>query len=98
RRLPCARCLERRWQAVRSVALREALELGSGTRAAGPSPYITPFAAEALAGVVAAGLDGGGPETGAFPAVHLVDLQTLAVRHYPLVPDPECPVCSTPEP
>jgi ribosomal protein S12 methylthiotransferase accessory factor len=98
RQLPCARCLERRWQAVRSVALREALELGSGTRAAGPSPYITPFAAEALAGVVAARLDGGGPETGAFPAVHLVDLQTLAVRHYPLVPDPECPVCSTPEP
>ncbi|MYW35444.1 bacteriocin biosynthesis protein SagD, partial [Streptomyces sp. SID2119] len=26
RQLPCARCLERRWQAVRSVALREALE------------------------------------------------------------------------
>lgn len=35
---PCAHCLERRWQAVRSVALREALELGSGTRAAGESP------------------------------------------------------------
>ncbi|MFD5986235.1 TOMM precursor leader peptide-binding protein [Streptomyces cyaneofuscatus] len=98
RQLPCARCLERRWQAVRSVALREALELGDGTRAAGPSPYVTPFAAEALAGLIAARLDGGGPETGAFPSVHLVDLQTLAVRHYPLVPDPECPVCATPEP
>ncbi|WP_405508970.1 TOMM precursor leader peptide-binding protein [Streptomyces cyaneofuscatus] len=98
RRPPCARCLERRWQAVRSVALREALELGDGTRAAGPFPYVTPFAAEALAGLIAARLDGGGPEAGAFPAVHLVDLQTLAVRHYPLVPDPECPVCSTPEP
>ncbi|MEV4877659.1 TOMM precursor leader peptide-binding protein [Streptomyces cyaneofuscatus] len=98
RQLPCARCLERRWQAVRSVALREALELGDGTRAAGPSPYVTPFAAETLAGLIAARLDGGGPETGAFPAVHLVDLQTLAVRHYPLVPDPECPVCGTPEP
>lgn len=98
RQLPCARCLERRWQAVRSVALREALELGDGTRAAGPSPYVTPFAAEALAGLIAARLDGGGPETGAFPSVHLVDLQTLAVHHYPLVPDPECPVCSTPEP
>ncbi|MER6191472.1 TOMM precursor leader peptide-binding protein [Streptomyces cyaneofuscatus] len=98
RQLPCARCLERRWQAVRPVALREALELGDGTRAAGPSPYVTPFAAEALAGLIAARLDGGGPETGAFPSVHLVDLQTLAVRHYPLVPDPECPVCATPEP
>ncbi|MEU2998543.1 TOMM precursor leader peptide-binding protein [Streptomyces sp. NPDC006995] len=97
-RRPCARCLERRWQAVRSVSLREALELGSGTRAAGPSPYVTPFAAEAVAGVIAARLAGGGPDTGAFPAIHLVDLQTLAVRHYPLVPDPECPGCGQREP
>ncbi|MFC8824760.1 TOMM precursor leader peptide-binding protein [Streptomyces sp. NPDC057137] len=90
---PCARCLARRWQGVRSVALREALELGSGTRAAGESPYITPFTADALAGIVAARLAGQGPSTGSFPAVHLVDLQTLQVRHYPLVPDPECPRC-----
>lgn len=89
---PCARCLARRWQGVRSVALREALELGSGTRAAGESPYITPFTADALAGIVAARLAGQGPRTGSFPAVHLVDLETLQVRHYPLVPDPECPV------
>ncbi|MCX4676636.1 TOMM precursor leader peptide-binding protein [Streptomyces sp. NBC_01433] len=95
---PCARCLERRWQGVRSVALREALELGSGTRAAGESPYVTPFGAEALAGVIAARLSGAGPRTGAFPYVHLVDLRTLAVRGYPLVPDPECPVCGRPEP
>ncbi|MFD9422148.1 MULTISPECIES: TOMM precursor leader peptide-binding protein [unclassified Streptomyces] len=95
---PCARCLDRRWQGVRSVALREALELGSGTRAAGESPYVTPFGAEALAGVIAARLSGTGPRTGAFPYVHLVDLQTLAVRGYPLVPDPECPVCGRPEP
>ncbi|MFI8813523.1 MULTISPECIES: TOMM precursor leader peptide-binding protein [unclassified Streptomyces] len=95
---PCARCLDRRWQGVRSVALREALELGSGTRAAGESPYVTPFGAEALAGVIAARLSGSGPRTGAFPYVHLVDLQTLAVRGYPLVPDPECPVCGRPEP
>ncbi|MFD7989977.1 hypothetical protein ACFV4M_42305, partial [Kitasatospora indigofera] len=32
---PCARCLARRWQAVRSGPLREALELGGGTRGAG---------------------------------------------------------------
>ncbi|WP_443076204.1 TOMM precursor leader peptide-binding protein [Streptomyces sp. NBC_01716] len=90
---PCVRCLARRWQGVRSVALREALELGSGTRAAGESPYITPFSADALAGIVAARLAGQGPSTGSFPAVHLVDLQTLRIRHYPLVPDPECPRC-----
>ncbi|MFF3122766.1 TOMM precursor leader peptide-binding protein [Streptomyces sp. NPDC057908] len=94
----CAHCLERRWQAVRSVALREALELGSGTSTAGEYPYLTPFSAHVLAGVVAARLGGGGPESGAFPAVHLVDLQTLMVRHYPLVPDPECPRCAVVEP
>nr|WP_229701072.1 TOMM precursor leader peptide-binding protein [Streptomyces camponoticapitis] len=93
RHRPCVRCLARRWQAVRSVALREALELGSGTRAAGESPYITPFTADALAGIVAARLAGQGPSTGSFPAVHLVDLETLRTRHYPLVPDPECPHC-----
>lgn len=94
----CAHCLERRWQAVRSVALREALELGSGTRAAGESPYVTPFTAHVLAGLVAARTAGAGPDTGAFPAVHLVDLETLTVRHYPLVPDPECPRCGRAEP
>ncbi|MFF8611658.1 TOMM precursor leader peptide-binding protein [Streptomyces sp. NPDC015350] len=94
----CPHCLERRWQAARSVALREALELGSGTRAAGESPHLTPFAAHALAGVLAARLDGAGPDTGALPAVHLVDLETLLVRHYPLVPDPECPRCGVTEP
>ncbi|WP_078843725.1 TOMM precursor leader peptide-binding protein [Streptomyces albus] len=94
---PCARCLDRRWQAVRSVALREALELGSGTRAAGAWPYLTPFTADALAALTAARLGGAGPRGGAFPAVHLVDLRTLSVRHYPLVPDPECPRCGRAE-
>ncbi|WP_327714415.1 TOMM precursor leader peptide-binding protein [Streptomyces sp. NBC_00490] len=94
---PCARCLARRWQAVRSIALREALELGSGTRASGESPYVTPFTASALAGLIAARLEGTGPRTGTFPAIHLVDLATLMVRHYPLVPDPECPRCGRSE-
>lgn len=94
---PCARCLARRWQAVRSIALREALELGSGTRAAGESPYVTPFTASALAALIAARLEGTGPRTGTFPAIHLVDLATLMVRHYPLVPDPECPRCGRSE-
>ncbi|MFE7094416.1 TOMM precursor leader peptide-binding protein [Streptomyces erythrochromogenes] len=96
----CARCLERRWQAVRSVALRDALELGGGTRAAGDWPYAHPFAAGALAALVtAAGQprpDGAAPG-GVFPDVRLLDLRTGRVRRYPLVPDPECPVCATPE-
>ncbi|WP_078900688.1 TOMM precursor leader peptide-binding protein [Streptomyces sp. SBT349] len=91
---PCARCLERRWQSVRSPALRDALELGSGTRAAGPTPYLTPFAADAVAAVTAAAL----AAPGGRPAVHLVDLASLAVRRYPLLPDPECPRCGHAEP
>ncbi|MFG2710960.1 TOMM precursor leader peptide-binding protein [Streptomyces goshikiensis] len=93
----CARCLERRWQAVRSVALRDALELGGGTLAAGAWPYAHPFAAEALAALItAAGAPGGASPGGVFPQVRLLDLRTGSVRRCPLVPDPECPVCATP--
>ncbi|MCX5380598.1 TOMM precursor leader peptide-binding protein [Streptomyces sp. NBC_00091] len=91
----CARCLERRWQAVRSVALRDALELGGGTRATGEWPYAHPFAADALAALVVSAAGGGAG--GVFPGVWVLDLRSGAVRGYPLVPDPECPVCGTPE-
>ncbi|MFF2850672.1 TOMM precursor leader peptide-binding protein [Streptomyces sp. NPDC058001] len=95
----CAHCLARRWQAVRSVALRDALELGGPTRAAGEWPYATPFVADTLAALVTGLRDQGdqlpGGE-GPFPLVRLVDLRTLTVRSYPLVPDPECPRCATP--
>ncbi|MEU6298317.1 TOMM precursor leader peptide-binding protein [Streptomyces erythrochromogenes] len=96
----CARCLERRWQAVRSVALRDALELGGGTRSAGEWPYAHPFAAAALATLVTAAGEprpGDAAPGGVFPDVLLLDLRTGLVRRYPLVPDPECPVCAAPE-
>ncbi|MFE5772908.1 TOMM precursor leader peptide-binding protein [Streptomyces sp. NPDC056485] len=89
----CGRCLERRWQAVRSVALRDALELGGGTRAAGGWPHAHAFAADALAALVAGAAAAPDPH-GPFPAVRSLDLVGGAVRHYPLVPDPECPVCA----
>ncbi|MEU3725925.1 TOMM precursor leader peptide-binding protein [Streptomyces sp. NPDC031705] len=91
----CARCLERRWQAVRSVALRDALELGGRTRAAGGSPYAHAFAADAVAALVVSA--GSGETSGVFPRVWVLDLRSGTVRGYPLVPDPECPVCGTPE-
>ncbi|MFJ6568523.1 TOMM precursor leader peptide-binding protein [Streptomyces sp. NPDC091292] len=95
----CAHCLARRWQAVRSVALRDALELGGPTRAAGEWPYATPFVADALAALIT-GLrdqkDHRRGEEGPFPLIRLVDLRTLTARAYPLVPDPECPRCATP--
>ncbi|MCH0538181.1 TOMM precursor leader peptide-binding protein [Streptomyces sp. MUM 203J] len=87
-RRACGLCLDRRWQAVRSVPLREALESGGATRAAGEYPYVTPFAVEALAALIAA------PRREAsFPQVRLLDLETLQTRAFPLVPDPECPAC-----
>ncbi|MEU9234361.1 TOMM precursor leader peptide-binding protein [Streptomyces subrutilus] len=95
----CARCLERRWQAVRSVALRDALELGGGTRAAGEWPYAHAYAAGALAALITAAQEpgpGAPVPGGGFPEVRALDLRTGTVRRYPLVPDPECPVCGTP--
>ncbi|MEU7569145.1 TOMM precursor leader peptide-binding protein [Streptomyces fradiae] len=95
----CAVCLRRRWQGVRSVALREGLELRGGTREAGPWPYGVPFAAQAVAALVAR--VAAAPRTGGagpFPDVWLVDLEHLTVRHHPLVPEPDCPGCGVPEP
>lgn len=97
-RAGCGTCLRRRWQAVRSVALREGLELRGGTREAGPWPYRVPFAAQAVAALIAR-LAAAPPDTGRpFPDVWLVDLEHLTVRHHPLVPEPDCPDCGTPRP
>ncbi|MGW7223597.1 TOMM precursor leader peptide-binding protein, partial [Streptomyces sp. NPDC054826] len=49
----CGTCLRRRWQSVRSVGLREGLELRGGTREAGPWPHLVPFAAQAVAALIA---------------------------------------------
>ncbi|MFI8306195.1 TOMM precursor leader peptide-binding protein [Streptomyces sp. NPDC085927] len=97
-RAGCAVCLRRRWQGVRSVGLREGLELRGGTREAGPWPYLVPFAAQAVATLIAR-LAAAGPAGDApFPDVWLMDLEELTVRHHPLVPEPDCPRCGTPEP
>ena len=50
----CPRCLARRWQAVRSVSLRDALEIGGETRTAGEWPFATAFAMDAVAALVTA--------------------------------------------
>ncbi|WP_069462481.1 TOMM precursor leader peptide-binding protein, partial [Actinacidiphila rubida] len=120
----CRRCLVRRWQAVRTRGLREALELGGGGRTAGRPPWAVPFVTDALTALVAArrttrnpsqGSDAGGagagpghptpggagtghgrrPAGGAavFPYAYLVDLETLAVTPFTVVPDAECPRC-----
>ncbi|MFC9328564.1 TOMM precursor leader peptide-binding protein [Kitasatospora sp. NPDC057015] len=92
---PCPLCLARRWQAVRSGPLREALELGGETRGAGNPPWALPFVADAIAALVAARRERppAGRSGGRFPAVDLLDLETLRVSGFPLVPDAECPRC-----
>ncbi|MFD7639767.1 TOMM precursor leader peptide-binding protein [Kitasatospora sp. NPDC059795] len=90
---PCPRCLARRWQAVRSGQLRDALELGSGTRAAGRPPFAVPFLTDALAALLAARAERGPRELDGLPVVHLLDLETLRVSGFPLLTDAECPRC-----
>ncbi|MCL2731498.1 MAG: TOMM precursor leader peptide-binding protein [Actinomycetia bacterium] len=94
----CSRCLVRRWQAVRTRGLREALELGSGGRTAGRPPWAVPFVADALAALIAArrAPEAGRTATAAFPYAYLVDLETLAVTPFTVVPDAECPSCGDP--
>ncbi|MGW5354121.1 TOMM precursor leader peptide-binding protein [Streptomyces sp. NPDC004031] len=90
----CGRCLVRRWQGVRARALREALETGAGTRAAGAGPVETAFGIDAVAALVAAHRerpDGG--RGGRHPYAFLVDAETLCVTRFAFVPDAECPDC-----
>src|SRR5690606_9333532 len=95
----CGTCLRRRWQSVRSVGLREGLELRGGTREAGPWPHLVPFAAQAVAALIASRAGAPARDAGRpFPDVWLVDVQRLTVRHHPLVPEPDCPECAGPEP
>jgi ribosomal protein S12 methylthiotransferase accessory factor len=88
---PCPTCLARRWQAVRPGWLRDAIELGRATTAAGdPPPWDLPAAADTLA-ALAAELRGRPP---ANPApLLLLDLDTLRVTRTALLADASCPAC-----
>ncbi|MFG2364730.1 TOMM precursor leader peptide-binding protein [Streptomyces mirabilis] len=89
----CGQCLARRWQAVRPKEVRDALERGGETHALGRSPYLTPFSLDAMASIVARAVDSA--DTGGCPPVQLLDMETLNVFSFPLMPDPECPACGT---
>lgn len=90
---PCARCLERRWLALRPVEERRAVEDGSEFSMAGRDPALTPFVLEQMAQIVAAETAAG--RTGQVVAVHTGDLTTA--RHQ-LIADSECERCATPVP
>ncbi|MFI9639328.1 TOMM precursor leader peptide-binding protein [Micromonospora sp. NPDC051925] len=87
----CACCLARRWQAVRPPEMRDALELGGETTAAGDWPYTTPFVADALRALAAA-VDAAHCDADP-PVVHDLDVETLRVSRVPLIADGDCPRC-----
>ncbi|MFG3585849.1 TOMM precursor leader peptide-binding protein [Streptomyces sp. NPDC047990] len=89
----CPRCLARRWQSVRAGHLRDAVERGEETRATGTPPWRADFVVDALSALVAAAARQ--PRPGRHPWVWLLDLETLRVARFPLVPDGECPSCGT---
>jgi len=91
---PCPRCLARRWQAVRSTGLRDALELGGEARSTGEPPWAVPFLADTLAALIAAHRERQeGQADHGFPPVYLIDWERLLVESHPLVPDSDCQDC-----
>lgn len=111
----CGRCLGMRWQRLRSRSERDALETGSGMRAAGEWPQLHGHVLDAAGALYEAVMGGtsapagcpdapGQPPAGpvppgpspadrALPQVSRLDLETLAVRTFPLFAEPLCPDC-----
>lgn len=96
----CGRCLGMRWQRLRTRTERDALETGAGMRAAGAWPQLPDHVLDAAAALCDAALGGSAVPPGALPAdralpqVSRLDLETLAVRTYPLLAEPLCPDCA----
>lgn len=94
---PCARCLERRWTALRPVEERRALEDGADATEVGDDPALSEFVLQHAARIVAA-------ETARPPAAdtlgRIVELSTtdLTVTRHDLLADSECERCAAPEP
>ncbi|MFR0355079.1 TOMM precursor leader peptide-binding protein [Streptomyces sediminimaris] len=94
----CGACLAMRRQRLRTRSEREALETGTETTGAGRWPALPDHAVDAAwqlhrlidsgaARHTAAGADA------TLPRVTELDLDTLRVRTFPLVPEPMCPHC-----
>jgi ribosomal protein S12 methylthiotransferase accessory factor len=95
---PCARCLARNWQALQPEEVREALERGGPTSAAGRTPYLTPFVADALATLIsAATVTANLPGKDDRDQVFHLNLETCAASGVSLAPDPDCPACGRPD-
>ncbi|MGV9788161.1 TOMM precursor leader peptide-binding protein [Streptomyces sp. NPDC003435] len=94
----CGTCLAMRRQRLRTRTEREALETGTETTAAGAWPVLPDHAVDAvwsLHRLIASGAarySAEGPDA-ELPQVTEVDLETLRVRTFPLLPEPMCPHC-----
>ncbi|WP_234539905.1 TOMM precursor leader peptide-binding protein [Streptomyces shenzhenensis] len=94
----CGVCLAMRRQRLRTRTEREALETGIETIAAGPWPALPDHVVDAVWWLHRLIVSGGARHTpdgadAALPRVTELDLETLRVRTFPLVPEPMCPHC-----
>ncbi|MFC8074347.1 TOMM precursor leader peptide-binding protein [Streptomyces sp. NPDC057307] len=95
----CGQCLAMRWQRLRSRSEREALELGHEPHGAADWPLLTDYAVDAVWAAYLAVRTGEFTPPAAtaadreLPQVTRVDLGTLAVATFPLLPEPLCPSC-----
>ncbi|MEV4083092.1 TOMM precursor leader peptide-binding protein [Nonomuraea fuscirosea] len=98
---PCGRCLALRWQRLRPAPERDAIERGRQVRSPASSPYLTPFALEAIWRLWnllrTSATDGRRHRAGIAP-VYELNLRTLRVSRYDLLMDAACPVCLPGEP
>ncbi|KAB8166539.1 TOMM precursor leader peptide-binding protein [Streptomyces sp. 3MP-14] len=93
-RAACGRCLAMRWQRLRTRSEREALE-GEFAPAGGAGwPVLTDHAVDAAWAVHRAVAGRASPD--GLPRVTRIDLGTLALATFPLLPEPLCPSCVTP--
>ncbi|MFF9373721.1 TOMM precursor leader peptide-binding protein [Streptomyces griseoluteus] len=94
----CGTCLAMRRQRLRTRTEREALETGTETTAAGAWPVLPDHTVDAvwsLHRLIASGAarhTAEGPDA-ELPRVTELDLETLRVRTFPLLPEPMCPCC-----
>ncbi|MGW0087124.1 TOMM precursor leader peptide-binding protein [Streptomyces sp. NPDC003393] len=94
----CGTCLAMRRQRLRTRTERDALETGTETTAAGRWPVLPDHLVDAVWSLHRMIASGTARHTfegadAALPRVTELDLETLRVRTFPLVPEPMCPHC-----
>jgi ribosomal protein S12 methylthiotransferase accessory factor len=98
---PCGQCLALRWLRLRPAPERDAIERGRPMWSMNSSPYLTPFAIEAIwrlwSLLRTSARDRHGQRAGIAP-VYELNLRTLCVSRHDLLTDAACPVCLPREP